>query len=202
MKITDIKQQVRQKDRFSVFISGKYAFSLSRTQLQDSVLKIGSELSPSELKDWQKQSTQGKLLDKALRWLAIRPRSTWELQDYLRRNQVDKAEAKVVIDKIMSYGYIDDLKFAQSWVGSRRALKAVSIRRLRQELAQKHVASEIIKQVLAEDQTDELTVLRELIERKQHQSRYADKEKLIAYLARQGFSYSDIKEALASSDSE
>lgn len=202
MKISDIKQQLKQKERFSVFISGKYAFSLNRTQLQDSELKIGVDLSPDEVITWKRRSVQGKLLDKVLRWLAIRPRSRWELADYLRRNKIEPNEAEKVIQKIESFGYLDDHKFADSWVASRRALKPVSVRRLRQELQQKRVATEIIDQILAEDETDEVEVLREIIEHKRRQSRYANEEKLIAHLARQGFHYSDIKEALAGSSSD
>lgn len=197
MKVTDIKQQERQKDRFSVFISGKYAFSLNRMQMQESRLKIDAELTSQEINNWKQQSARGKLLDKVLRWLSIRPRSMWELSDYLRRNQTDESEAAIVTEKIISFGYLDDLKFAQSWVASRRALKSISMRRLRQELAQKRVASDIIDQVLQEDETDEQLVLEDLIERKSKISRYQDSDKLTAYLLRQGFGYGDIKDALA-----
>ena len=39
--------------------------------------------------------------------------------------------------------------------------------------------------------------LQRLIEKKQHLSRYQDQQKFIAYLARQGFSYDEIKRALS-----
>ena len=80
---------------------------------------------------------------------------------------------------------------------NRRLLKAVSKRRLMQELRQKRIADDVIQQVLAEDETDDRNVLRELVERKRRQSKYQDNLKLMQYLARQGFSYDDIKAALA-----
>ena len=75
-------------------------------------------------------------------------------------------------------------------------LKSVSIKRLRQELFQKRISSDIIDEVLQEDESDDKQVLRDIIEKKRHTTTFKDREKFMAFLARQGFNYSDIKEAL------
>ena len=49
MKITDIKAQVRRAGRYSIFVDGKYAFSLSDTALLEQKLKLGQELVGSSL---------------------------------------------------------------------------------------------------------------------------------------------------------
>ena len=196
MKVTDIKQQVRQQSRFSVFVGGKYAFSLSDSQIRLSGLLVGQELGKEDIEKWKRESNVGKILDRTLRWLAIRPRSEWELSDYLKRKDVNDDLANKIIEQINGFGYLNDKSFAESWVRNRRLLKSVSIKRLRQELYQKRVPTDVVDEVLAEDEADDLSVLNELIEKKQKQSRYQDDQKLIAYLARQGFHYSDIKEAL------
>jgi SOS response regulatory protein OraA/RecX len=59
------------------------------------------------------------------------------------------------------------------------------------------VADSIISRVLAEDETDERMVLRELVVRKQKQSRYQDPLKLMRYLVGQGFSYDDVRAVLS-----
>jgi SOS response regulatory protein OraA/RecX len=66
------------------------------------------------------------------------------------------------------------------------------------ELQQKHVSSDVINQVLAEDETDERASLRELVAKKQ--ARYPDRQKFMQYLARQGFSFDDIKSVLDGGD--
>jgi len=197
MKITDITQQVRDKARFSVFVDRKYAFSLSDSQIRQSGLAIGQELSKDDLVHWKTESQEGKALDRTLRGLAIRARSQWELADYLKRKGVHPDLAAKITEQIKAFGYLDDRAFAESWVQNRRLLKSVSKRRLRQELLQKHVDADIIETVLAQDETSDQQVLDELIEKKSRQSRYHDEAKLLAYLARQGFSYGDIKDALA-----
>lgn len=194
MKITAIKQQVKQQNRYSIFVEGKYAFSLSESGLIESHLASGQEIDEKQLADLKKAAGLDKAYGNALRYVAMRPRSEWELQDYFRRKGIDEVAAKQIVERLRAVGLLDDLAFARSWLTSRRLLKSTSKRRLRLELTQKHVSEEIIGQVLEEDETDERQTLRDLIEKKR--SRYPDTQKLMHYLARQGFSFDDIKAAL------
>jgi regulatory protein len=195
MKITAIKQQAKRTDRYSIFVDDKYAFSLSESGLIASGLASGQELMPAELKKLKKDAGLDKAYYNALRYVAMRARSEWEMQTYLQRKEVDKDAAAEVIRRLRQANLLSDLDFARAWVSNRRALKSTSKRRLRLELLQKHVPGDIIDQVLAEDETDERQALRELVEKKRR--RYPDDQKLMAYLARQGFSYDDIKSVLS-----
>jgi SOS response regulatory protein OraA/RecX len=65
---------------------------------------------------------------------------------------------------------------------------------LRAELAKAGVSREAVEAALAEAGPDEVATIRELARRRANQ--YRDPQKLMAYLARQGFSYGKIKEAL------
>jgi regulatory protein len=195
MKITAIKQQVKQKDRYSVFVDGKYAFSLSESALLDQKLALGQELDEPRLKELKQESADDKVFGLALRYVAIRQRSEWEIRSYLGRKQVSPALADIILNKLSDYGYIDDQKFARMWVENRRLLRPTSLRKLQQELRAKRVNNETIEQAFAEDNTDEQQVLRELVAKKR--ARYPDDLKLMQYLARQGFSYEDIKKVLS-----
>jgi regulatory protein len=195
MKITAIKQQVKRSDRYSIFVDDKYAFSLSEAGLIDSRLASGQELDAAELKRLKKAAGLDKAYGQALRYVALRSRSEWEIETYLARKEVDKAAVAEIIRRLRNLKLLSDLDFARSWVRGRRQLKSVSQRRLRLELRQKRVPSDIIDQVLSEDGTDERDTLRELIDKKR--ARYPDKLKLMQYLARQGFNYDDIKSALS-----
>jgi regulatory protein len=194
MHITAIKQQVKRSDRYSVFVDGKYAFSLSEGALIEQRLASGQKLDAGRLKALKKAAGLDKAYGNALRYVAMRPRSEWELQDYFRRKGIDDEASGEITDRLRNLNLLDDLAFARAWLASRRLLKSTSKRRLRLELKQKHVSDEVIAQVLEEDEADERTVLRELIEKKRR--RYPDQQKLMQYLARQGFSYDDIKAAL------
>lgn len=194
MKITAIKQQVKRTDRYSVFVDEKYAFSLSESGLINSRLASGQEVTGPELQGLKEAAGLDKAYGNALRYVAMRPRSEWEMQDYFRRKGVDAEAGKQIIERLRGVGLLDDTAFARAWVSNRHLLKSTSQRRLRLELMQKHVPEDIISQVLSEDETDERASLRQLVAKKQ--ARYPDRQKFMQYLARQGFSFDDIKAVL------
>lgn len=221
MKITKIAQQVKRKDRYSVYVDEKYSFSLSDYQLVTAGLRVGKEYTQTELSELINESQFGKAYERTLNYVMIRPRSVREIRDYLTRTflypkpkmyinkkgerivtkkDVDKSAVQHMIERVLERleekGYSNDQKFAEAWVRSRQLTKKSSKRKLQQELQAKGVASDIIASVLSNESIDETENLKKMIEKKQKQSRYQDETKLKQYLLRQGFSYSDIKDAL------
>ncbi|HET8669667.1 MAG TPA: RecX family transcriptional regulator [Candidatus Saccharimonadales bacterium] len=194
MRITNIQPQLKRPDRYSVFVDGKYAFSLSESGLLAQGIVVGQELDASSLIGLKEASSADKAYGNALRYTAMRPRSEWEVGAYLRRKAVDKPTAEHIIQRLKGAGLLNDAGFARAWISNRRLLKSTSKRRLRLELKQKQVPEAIIDQALREDEVTELDVLRELIKKKRE--RYPDRNKFIQYLARQGFGYDDIKAVL------
>lgn len=195
MKITAIKQQIKRADRYSVYLDGKYAFSLGEGELLKLGLHSGQELTEAELASYKDESNYGKWFDRTLNLLSFRLRSEWELREYLRRKDCPKDISDKILNKLSINGYVNDEQFARRWVENRRLLKATSKRRLSQELRAKRISTEIVDKVLADDGTDERELLRELVVKKR--SRYPDKLKLMQYLARQGYGYEDIKAVLS-----
>lgn len=202
MTITAIKQQERLKGWYSIYVDDNYAFSLSADALLAERLHTGQEIDAAQLKAYKKLSADDKAYNLSLAYVARRMRSRHELTDYFRRKGYDEALAEQIMRRLEKLRLVDDAAFAEAWVRNRRLLKPVSKRRLTQELRQKRVADDIIEQTLAEDETDERTVLHELIARKRKQSRYQDDLKLMRYLAGQGFSYDDIKAAMHEPEEE
>lgn len=198
MKITAIKQQVKRADRYSIYLDGKYSFSLGEGELLKLGLHTGQELTEAELASYRNESAYGKWFDRTLNLLSFRLRSEWELRDYLKRKDCPPEITERILNKLSVNGYVNDEQFAKRWVENRRLLKATSKRRLNQELRQKRISSDIIDKVLAEDETDERQVLRELVAKKR--ARYSDQTKLMQYLARQGYNYEDIKSVLNEQD--
>lgn len=199
MKITTIRQQEKLKDRYSVYVDGKYSFSLGEGALLDSKLASGRELSASELKDYKQLSADDKLYGNALRYAAMRLRSRWELTEYLLRKQASPEAVETIMAKLERIGFINDEVFARMWVENRRLLKPTSRRKLQQELKAKRISDDIINRTLQDsgDGEGDRTALQEVIVRKRRQARYRDDEtKLMQYLVRQGFGYDDVKTAI------
>lgn len=196
MRISDIKQQQKQSGRYSIYVDGKYVFSLSTDELLSQGIKIGNDYDQNSIKKFQQIAKLDKAYFSAIGLISRRRRSVWEVEQYLKRKgHIDITEK--IVNKLSKNNYLDDKQFANSWVENRRLLKNVSRRRLEAEVRAKRVSIVIIKDVLNADKVDEVEVIKKLIVKKRTQSRYSNKEKLIGFLARQGFNYQDISTAIS-----
>ena len=104
-----------------------------------------------------------------------------------------------VVSRLESQNYINDRDFARYFVENRHQNNGISTKRLIQELKTKGVSNEIIEQTLIDDDSGHLVRDEEIeIEKmiKKQLKKTSDRQKLIAYLARQGFSYDLIKSKL------
>lgn len=213
MKITSITAQQKNRDRVNVMVDGAYRFSLDLFQIADLGIRVGKEYDDGELTALETESQFGKLYARTLEYCLMRPHSAKEVRDYLyRKTRPTKLRSKQtgefydksgvsqemtgrVFDRLVEKGYIDDEKFTRYWVENRSLTKGASKRKLTAELRSKGVEQSIIERFLAESDRSDNEEIMKIIAKKR--SRYPDDEKLMQYLARQGFGYDDIKVALA-----
>ena len=220
-RISDIREAVRDKNRVNIYVDDKFFCSLDIAQVVDLHVKIGRTLSPDELDELKRASDFSKFYNRALEFTLMRPHSSKEVRDYLKRKTLDRKvriknrktnEYKTVLKpgydqslvepvfkRLEERGYIDDRRFAEIWIENRNISKGSSLKKLRLELSQKGISQAIIGEVLAESDRDELSELRKIIARKA--KKYPDEQKLIQYLLRQGFNYSDILDELSAGSS-
>lgn len=212
MKITSISTQAKNNDRVNVSVDGKYRFSLDIFQISELGVKVGAEFTEEELHEIENESQFGKLYIRALEYCLLRPHAAREIKDYLWRKTrttryktrdgqikdregVSESIADRVYTRLIDKGYVSDESFTRYWVENRNLTKGASRRKLTAELRSKGVDHAIIESVLAETERTETDELRKVLAKKRN--KYDDEQKLIAYLARQGFSYDDIKSVLA-----
>jgi regulatory protein len=206
MKITAIKAQIKSPDRVSIFVDGKYSFSLTLDQLLEQKLKNNIELDENNIKQLKKLSDEGKLKQRTLEWVLGRPHSTREFRDYLYRKQADKDLIEAWVTEFCTKNYLNDEQFAR-WFAENRRRKNKSSRAISAELYSKGIPTQtihsIVKELEAKDSDTEKTeieALQELVNKLRTRPRYHDEQKLKTYLVSKGFSYNDIKQVLTNSD--
>lgn len=104
-----------------------------------------------------------------------------------------------VVSRLESQNYINDQDFARYFIENRHQNKGISTKRLIQELKIKGIDSDIIEQAIFDQGTgnflrDEEVEIEKMIKKQLRKT--SDRQKIIAYLARQGFSYDLIKAKL------
>ncbi len=200
LKITAIKQAVKNPNRANIFINNKYDFSLTIAQLADYKLKVGQIITPFEQKKYHKASQFGKLYQRTLEWVLARPRSVKETKDYLWKKQVEPADSEKIIETLIAKKYLNDLNFTQFYVENRFVKKGISFKRLRLELMKKGIDAEIVDEVLRQNERSDLSEIQKIIAKKQH--KYQDEQKLIQYLVRQGFDFELARNSVREMDSQ
>lgn len=104
-----------------------------------------------------------------------------------------------VVSRLEAQNYINDQDFARYFIENRHQNKGISTKRLVQELKIKGIDSDIIEQAMFDQGTgnllrDEEVEIEKMIKKQLRKT--SDRQKIIAYLARQGFSYDLIKTKL------
>ena len=215
LKITDIRQGVKNPNRANIFINDKYAFSLDISQVVDFKLKVGLEVSEEELAEYKKASEFGKLYQRTLEWVLVRPRSVRETKDYLYRKL--KTSSSDSFLRARRYGAQslkslpvgcersseDISEFSQTILNrliekgyiddAKFARYYVENRFVKKGISRKRLKMELMKKGISKEIIDEVVDARDdeeeilkIIAKKR--TKYDD-DKLIQYLCRQGFSY-------------
>lgn len=89
------------------------------------------------------------MLDAALRFLEVRPRSIAEVRRRLALAGYPEALITSAVARLVDLGMLDDTEFARLWVESRDRAHPRGERALRRELAVKGIASSTVDAILA-----------------------------------------------------
>lgn len=130
-----------------------------------------------------------RLLAAAIRFVSFRPRSEKELRDFCAKTlKHHHTTAPIVVERVLvrmkDYGYVDDKKFTEWWVGQRTSFKPKGKRMIAMELRAKGIHTPEIT-------IDERALARKAVERKlviwKTLPLTAKKKKLYDFLFRRGF---------------
>lgn len=130
---------------------------------------------------------------RAMHLLEKQDRTEYQLREKLRQNEYPKEAVEQTIAYVKSYHYIDDLRYACSYVRYQKEKK--SNRRLQQDLQKKGVAKEFIEQALLEEgNEDETDAIQRLLEKKGYTPEMPREQanKIYQFLLRRGYKSSDI----------
>lgn len=195
--ISRISAQVKKQCYYNIYIDGKYELSLSELDLASSGIKTNQNIDEKKLEELKNTQTKSKSYNFAIRYLALRPRSSHEVNEYLvYRKGFTQEDSDYTIHRLTNEKYINDQDFAEMWVRNRMLLSPKSERVLRLELVKKGVDKQLIDEALLSlSDQDKLDSIIEVINKKLRQQKFRDKQKLTESLSRQGYNYSLIKKA-------
>jgi len=150
MKITDILIQKRRKNRVSIYIDGKYSFSLDYDNLARSNLHVGDEIEEKKIEKLVKKDEFSRARDYAYLLISYRDRSEYEL----RRRLLDKDYCNHTVNEVLGFfkkeGLVNDRVFVNKYLENVILNKPMGRIKVVNELRSKMISREIIDELLDE----------------------------------------------------
>jgi regulatory protein len=192
--ITSIEPQVKDKNRCSVFIDGRFYCGIKLEVAIKYHLKSGMSIDKSELDKIQLDTEKSEALDKAMTHLSATPKTQKQMCDFLSKKGYTQAVCDYVIERLRYYGFLDDCAYCRAYVNSvhgkgKRALEADLIKRG----ADKQAIASVLDE-LEEDDKEALEVLTKYMRGKEPTKE--NYYKGFKYLLSKGYSYETAKNAI------
>lgn len=204
MKVTKLKTQKKDPSRVNMYIDEEFVCGVSLNCVAEFNLYPGKDITNEEVLQIQKKEIYNRFLSRAMGYLSRTIRTEYQIRRYLKDlsfkkkglwyTDISKEEFEKtfneIIEKIKSYGYIDDAKYAEQFILSRTKNKPRGKSILISELMSKGVSKEIAFEKVEEMVEDEYEVLDHLYRKKYKEEvlNRTDRKK-INYLQRKGFSW-------------
>lgn len=201
MTITAIMPE--RKKLSSVFIDGEFAMKLDSTVLAENGIIPGTDLDDEQLHELIEKSDYKRAKEKALWLLSGHDYSRRKLIEKLRRETPEET-ADAVCDRLEELGLLDDEKYARRLADDLIHIKKLSPRGALYKMMEKGIDRDLAQEILDEFETDPVEQISQLIEQK-YAGRLGDEKgmrRTIAAFQRMGYSWSDIRSALAQWEDE
>lgn len=202
MKITKIE---KKKRLYLLELDETEKLYITEDTIVHFMLSKGMNITEQELKEIQEyaQFSYGKNL--ALYHLSFKQRTVKEVNDYLHRHDMEEGTIAHVINSLKKDNWLDDAKYAHSFIHSNLLSGDKGAYALKQKLMQKGIAASIIDDELRQHDFTNLaeTVAQKLL--KKYQGKLPEKalhDKILQQLINKGFSYEEAKIAYQSLTTE
>lgn len=203
MIVTDVIEL--DKKRSKVFLDGEFAFVLYKGELRDYKIKVGSDLSLNTYDEITGTVLPKRVKLRAMNLLQKKDYTEKQLRDKLNEGLYSQELVDEAIDYVKSFRYLDDDRFARDYITYHMSMR--SRNRIIQDLVQKGIGKDILMPIMEEIYEEagsesgedvELEQIQKLLIKKHYDKdmEYKDKQKIMAFLMRRGYSMDKIKRAM------
>lgn len=201
MDSTQLKVSSVRRDRGKAILtlSNGEIRTMPRAMLKERPYKSGMAFDEESFALLLRERSYPFAMDKAVTLLSMRARTEKEIIDSLRQNTYPEEVIARVMQRLTEAGYINDADFAAQFFSSRLS-RGLGSRRIRMELRKKGVSADTIDDTItaldAEDIFSSAIKTAEKAARGKNLSDRADRQKVLAALARRGYDYDIARAAL------
>lgn len=195
MKIIEVSRRRRQL--YVLSIEGGDPIEVDVRTFDESPYREGQDITEEQLNTLLAASQHNRARERALYLLGLRDYSCKELEQKLY-TEATPAVAAAVVERLREVGLLDDERYAARLAHSLSETKHYPRRRIEQELYHRGVSPALVQAAVSELESEDHEQALALLERKYY-NKLNDpdsRRRVIAALARRGFSYGAIRRAM------
>ncbi len=193
MIVTSVKEA--GKGRWAVSLDGRAAFLLYRSEAARFGIALEAEISGETYRQILEECLLKRAKARSLYLLKNMDRTEAQMRGKLREWSYPEEVGEEVIRWLYSFHYLDDLRYARSYVAQKNGVK--SRMQLLRDLQARGVSRETAQEALSlEGEADETELVRRWIEKKipdPEEAGEKDVARLYQFLLRRGFQPEDIR---------
>ena len=197
-RIKEIKTQVRHPDRRKIIFDDGTFIEISEEVLHSNPVHPGDELTPNKLKELTNSEQKQKLRNSALNLLSFRMRSLSELKGRLLKKGYDIQDIEPLLEEFDAKNILNDSEFALAFSRDKIRSRGIGPSILRVELSSHHLSQNLVEDTInrmyTEFPIDTLlgNHLKKKKIRRNSQLQEREKNRIVNFLKRKGFSWDDI----------
>ena len=199
MIISDIQDFDNKRSR--IYIDGEFAFLLYKGELRDYGISIDAVISDEVYFEITNELLPTRATKRAMNLLQKRDYTEKQLRDKLAEGLYPEPSIDAATEYVKSYHYIDDERYMRDYITYH--ISDRSRNRIVQDLTKKGISKDRILAALEEiyeesSENPEDEQIKKLLFKKRYSAdlEYNDRQKIIAFLLRRGYSLDRIKKCM------
>ncbi len=204
MIVTDISEL--DKKRSKIYIDNEFAFVLYKGELRDFGIRQGADLTTEHYDEIINVLLPKRATKRAMNLLQKKDYTEHKLREKLREGLYPEASVDAAIEYVKSFKYLDDERYVRDYITYHMELR--SRNRIIQDLAGKGISKDLCLRImdeLYEDESNDVESeqIQKLLVKKHYDMDmdYKEKQKIMAFLLRRGYSMESIRRNMDAFDS-
>lgn len=203
MIITKIEQQLKNAQRYNIYIDGEFVLGVYDDTLLKFQLRKDDDISAEKLSEIREYDEYNYGKNIAYKFLSYKPRSIKEVKNKLTYKKISKESVEKIIEHLKKYQFLNDETYAKMYLEQKVNSKGMGKSMVHFKMIDKGIDKEMISKVIDENYPEEKQIeagkklLEKYLKKKQKtEDKLELKKKCYQYLFSRGFSYSIISQIL------
>ena len=197
--ITKLEVQKKNSKRCSVFINEEFAFGIDIDAIGMYDIQKGNQYTQEEYEELLKALQYEKAKFAALRYVGYSPRTIKETTEKLHTFEYDEIIITKTIEFLKSYGYLDDIEYANNFIRNRIKQKRQGRHKIIYDLIHRGISKDVSSPILEGYEEEEYEGALYLYYKKTKGKELLDskeKAKITRYLQGRGYPFDIIRAAM------